>query len=224
MPLCLRHAARLAETLLESLAPRRCVGCGGTPLGAEPLCAGCDAKLRRPAPAAVGGVPVIAAATYAEPIVSAIHRLKYRARPDLAHPLAQLILREVQSLRGLRLVLVPVPVHTTRLVERGYNQAALLASALRAAGPWDWAPQALIRKTCSRQQAGLSRVERLTTLPDDFQAQRSARVRGRKVLLVDDVVTTGATAYSCIAALRAAGARVVAVAAIARAAGVAEYP
>jgi competence protein ComFC len=102
-------------------------------------------------------------------------------------------------------VLVPVPLHSTRLAERGYNQAALLAN--RVAGRLD-APvraMALARAQDTPRQATLGRSERLSNVTHAFVVREPRAVAGRAVLLVDDVRTTGSTLRACADALTQGG-------------------
>jgi len=103
-------------------------------------------------------------------------------------------------------LLVPVPLGTKRLKERGYNQAGLIGWPLSLSLGIAYAPRALVRTRETRSQVGLSRAERHDNVRDAFTA-RPALVKDRTVLLVDDVATTGATLSSCAEALSAAGAR-----------------
>lgn len=102
-------------------------------------------------------------------------------------------------------VVAPVPLHPRRLAERGYNQAALLASPVARGLRVPLVPRALTRVDDTPQQVMLDRAARLVNLEGAFSAAR-ARVRGTRVLLVDDVRTTGATLDACTNVLREAGA------------------
>jgi ComF family protein len=215
----IQAAALGCETLLDLFAPTRCVGCETrTPVGV-PLCEACRSTLQKPAPCSLAGIPVVAATIYRPPIQDALRRLKYGGRPDLARPLARLLSEAMGELGVTHALLAPVPVHPRRLAERGYNQVALLTGALMRLGPWKSVPLALARRRWTGAQVGRSRTERLENVRMDFVVRNAGRVAGRTVVLVDDVVTTGATAYSCLLALHAAGAKVAAVAAVARAGG-----
>jgi ComF family protein len=110
---------------------------------------------------------------------------------------------------------VPVPLHATRLVERGYNQAALLARRLAAHTGMRCVPRLLERTRVTDQQARLGRDERGANMRDAFRVR--ARPPAGRVLLVDDVVTTGATLAACIEALCVAGCEVAGAVALARA-------
>jgi ComF family protein len=137
-----------------------------------------------------------------------IQRFKYQARPDLARVLSALLL-PLPELTAT--VLIPVPLHPRRLAERGYNQAALLARELGRSTRRSVEPRALIRVSDTPRQATLDKSARLLNVANAFRARHPARLRGRQVALVDDVVTTGATTLACLQALREAGAVVSAV-------------
>jgi ComF family protein len=117
-------------------------------------------------------------------------------------------------------VVVPVPLHPERERERGFNQAALLGRGLagRAGLPLDERSLARVTHT-ARHRAGMDRRARRETVEDAFRVVRPRLVEGQRVLLVDDVFTTGATASACARALRDAGAAEVFVLTVARAAG-----
>lgn len=102
-------------------------------------------------------------------------------------------------------VVVPVPLHAGRLAERGYNQAALLARPVARVIGAPLACRALVRVRATERQASLDREARLANVVDAFACRGD--VRGRRVLLVDDVTTTGATLNACRSALAVAGAR-----------------
>jgi ComF family protein len=136
---------------------------------------------------------------------NAIHSFKYRHRRTLALPLARLVERELQR-RPLQLdILVPVPLHPRRLAERGYNQSALLAEELAGllATP---AVELLERRRETAAQAGLRAGARRTNVKDAFHCRDGCDLAGRRVGIVDDVCTTGATLEDCARALRQAGA------------------
>lgn len=147
-------------------------------------------------------------------MAQAIHRLKYAGRPDLARPLARWMAQaEPQLARGVD-GWVPVPLHPKRLAERGFNQAALIAAELsRIFGPRVYA-LALQRNTYMVSQAGLGRTQRLLNARSAFSARTN--LAGQRVALVDDVLTTGATALACIEALHDAGAQAVGVVTLTR--------
>ena len=148
------------------------------------------------------------AADYEGPIRRLVHGLKFSDMDFLAPALGRGMARRLGSIIYAQRVdlVVPVPLHFWRRFQRGYNQAELLARSLgrRAGLPVD--TRTLLRRRAGRRQLGLTRRERRRSLAGCFAA-RPERARGRTILLVDDVVTTGATLEACARALLDAGAR-----------------
>lgn len=229
--------ASLTGRMLDLLFPRRCAGCGRA---GEMLCPACLGQVQpvpqpvctrcgRPTPApgrcdacAAGRFHVSAiraAAIYAEPLSQAIHQFKYEGRPELHEPLGQLLAGYWQG-RSVTVDLVAaVPLHATRLAERGYNQCDLLAEVLcRAARLPLLRPGVLNRQRETQQQALLGPAERRANVQGAFHWTGPA-LGGCKVLLVDDVATTGSTLEACAEALLAAGAGKVWALTVARALG-----
>lgn len=215
----MQTVARWLSSLLDALAPPCCAGCDGSARGV--FCDACAAGLRPCPSELLDGVPLLVGGDYAAPLSDAIVRFKYQGRAELAFGLGALVAPKLAAARlPPRSVLVPVPLHARRLATRGYNQAALLARALASATGLACAPRLLLRCRETERQVGKSRELRLTNADGAFQV--NARLLGRHarptpVVLVDDVVTTGSTVRACAQALAAGGARLVAVAAIARA-------
>jgi ComF family protein len=155
------------------------------------------------------------AGAYAGVLRDALHALKFRGTRALARPLAALLLEPHGALLGPHVdALVPVPLAAERERARGFNQSALLASHLAAASGLPTRPRWLSRRRATRPQTELTAAERARNVAGAFAA--SPRVAGAHVVLVDDIVTTGATVAECARALRAAGARTVGVLAVAR--------
>jgi len=159
-----------------------------------------------------------AAVAYGETARKVALKLKYSGRPGIAETLAHFMARQLTHCAADGAVLVPVPLHRWRIWKRGYNQAALIASALsrRSGIP---AELDLLRRTrATPPLRGLGRRERALTVRGAFAVPEAtrARLRGRHVILVDDVFTSGATAGACARALRRAGALSVAILAWAR--------
>ena len=188
---------------------------------APPACAACDAPVEAnvafclPCAATVDRLPAarpFAAFGFGGAVHAAVVRFKYGGRSDLARPLGSLLLGAAEAAGLSADLVVPVPLHPARLADRGFNQAALLArSVARSCGTFS---PALRRIAVRQRQASLGRAERLENLEGAFVAH--PRVRGRSVIVVDDVWTTGATLGACEAALAAAGAAAVTPIALAR--------
>lgn len=143
-----------------------------------------------------------------------IHLYKYGKVQTLARPLGELLLRALPRDERFDLV-VPVPLHWRRRWQRGFNQAELLARlvAARRAIP---VTKVLRRVRSTSAQAGLSGTGRRRNVAAAFRCRNSSLMKGRRVLLIDDVMTTGSTAAACALALKRAGASRVALLTVAR--------
>ncbi len=133
-----------------------------------------------------------------------IHLFKYGRIRTLARPLGEYLAVAIPHDQRFDLI-VPVPLHWRRRLARGFNQAALLAAAVARRYALPVAP-AVRRRRGTPSQAGLTNAQRRANMAGAFRVRRPEQVRGRRVLLVDDVMTTGATAAACAAALKRAGA------------------
>jgi ComF family protein len=161
----------------------------------------------------------IAAYEYGGAIAEAIVKFKYGRRVDLARPLGELLLRAAEphadTLAASRVV--PVPLHPSRLAERGFNQSALLGRHIAKRLGLRFLPLLLSRTRDTPRQAALGKQARGANVAGAFVARRAGVARGYPVLLVDDVMTTGSTLAACEEALVEAGAGPVAWAVLARA-------
>ena len=195
----------------ERIAPPWC-RCCGAPLGIEGLCGACRSRRPRFAYAR-------AAALYGDLVREAIHAFKFGGRRGLANPLGDLLAGlGLSALPGSAPdALVPVPLHRGRARERGYDQALLLARRLERAWGVPVVADALVRALPTRPQTDLDAVARRRNVRDAFAVSRPEKVAGRHVVLVDDVLTTGATAGECARSLYDAGAAAVGVLTVARA-------
>jgi ComF family protein len=204
-----RPCADCAERL-RPLPEPRCPGCGGALDGVLARCGECLAAEPRPWDWAVS------AFAFAGTVRELVHRFKYQGHAYLARLLGQ-ALTDAWQRHGQAApeAVVPVPLHWLKEWLRGYNQAALLGAALaRATGT----PlvHALRRRRWTRQQARLGLDERRRNVRTVFAVRDTPAVRGRRVLLVDDVMTTGATLGEAGSALRRAGAAWIGVVTVAR--------
>ena len=214
------RARRAVDALLGFLFPDACVACGKPlALGERHACSACREQIRAsllPAGglADVGGDPPIHfALPFEGPTQALVHALKYDFRTSIARELALAALPAARSVasRGIDAV-VPVPLHRVRHRERGFNQSELIARPL-AAGLGLPVLDALIRKKATPSQTGLRRHERLKSIERAFAPMPS--VRDRRILLLDDVVTTGATLTAAARAAFRGGAEFVVALAVA---------
>jgi ComF family protein len=172
----------------------------------------CEACLRHPPPF----VKVHAVGPYAGTLQDAIQRFKYHGQLPLERPLGTLLIETVLRGWGPRPnLVVAVPLHKNRLRARGYNQALQLARQVGRHLGVPVAPELLRRVRDTAAQQGLDAAARNSNLRGAFAV--SHPVSARRILLVDDVMTTGATARECAAVLCAAGASAVEVAVLGRA-------
>ena len=131
---------------------------------------------------------------------------KHGDRQHLARLMAPHVARAGAAVLGADALLVPVPLHFTRLWSRGFNQAALLARAVGKRTGTPLAVDALVRVRRTALSRGLNRRKRAENVRAAFRVRSRAAVRGRNIVLVDDVYTTGATADACARTLLRAGA------------------
>lgn len=149
---------------------------------------------------------------------SLVLALKHGDRMDLARPAAGWLLQAAGPVIRPGMLVVPVPLHWFRLLRRKYNQAALLSKALAGLSGLDHCPDALVRRRTTGTQEGRTRDGRFANMADAFRVpkSRATLVEDREILLVDDVMTSGATFAAATEALFAAGARSVDVVSLAR--------
>jgi ComF family protein len=209
--------AAIPGRLLDLALPARCPGCGreGPPI-CESCAPGLDARLELP-----GGVPIGLPSDVPAPLLQlewcapfggmvrrALHELKYSGETRLAVPLGEAVARRWRRVGAGGDVLVPVPVHADRARRRGYDQAELIARAAGRALGLPCAP-ILERTRATIAQFDLDRSTRATNVRGAFSLRervQRAHLAGRWIVLVDDVVTTGATLSACAEPLLAAGA------------------
>lgn len=239
-----RSGASVAALITNALVPPLCLACRRPIMDARTLCPSCWRQLEFiTAPyCPVMGTPLAfdagpdarspelrwnhplydrarAATVFGPMSRRLVHQLKYQDGPGAAKLMARLMVPRIgDAARGAD-VIVPVPLHRRRLAARRFNQAVLLADALAPALRLPVARFAVSRTKSTRRQVGLTREERSNNLHNAFKITDHAAIDGRTVLLVDDVLTSGATADALASTLRAAGARGVRVAVFARVVG-----
>ncbi|MEA2907072.1 MAG: hypothetical protein QOI12_4459 [Alphaproteobacteria bacterium] len=248
-----RAAAALRATLglvVDVALPQLCAACR-EPVGGEGLCAACWSKLSFIAPPYCErlGIPfpydpgpgVLSMEAIADPPAyrraraavrfddisrALIHALKYGDRLDLAPTMGRWMAHAGGALVAEADAIVPVPLHWRRLWARRFNQAALLSEVIAKAAGKRVAHLALKRVKATPQQVGLSQSDRALNVQGAFRVLPSgkAEVAGRRLLLVDDVITTGATIDACARALNRAGAAQVDVLVFARVVAAARPP
>ena len=221
-PLCgdgLAHQGGLCVTCWSKLAipgKPQCQSCG-RPFGSEAqsddlICAPCLAKPPRHDGIAAGTL-------YNDASRQLVLAFKHGGKIALAPLLAGLIAAQLENVQNNDTpLLIPVPLHRWRLWRRGYNQAALLAMELEKLGKGRVLHECLVRSRATPSLGGLGRAGRQRVLAGAIVVpkRKRAKIRDRRVILVDDVMTSGATSDVCVSALLRAGARSVGIACFAR--------
>ena len=223
---------RLAGSLLDALYPPTCLACRAAVGVHGALCPACWQAMRfieRPfcdrlgtpfeqdlgegllSPQAIADPPAFrrarAVARFEDgPARRLVHRLKYSDRGDLARPLGAWMARAGADLLAEADAIVPVPLHPLRLWKRRFNQAAALAQAMAVHSGKRFEPRWLLRVKPTRSQVGLTREQRAANMQGAFRVAPDAPVRGARIVLVDDVLTSGATANAAARALHRGGA------------------
>ena len=233
------HAARL---VLDVALPTLCVACR-EPVDGEGVCANCWSKLSfiarpfcprlgipfvyDPGPEllsmeAIASPPAYAraraAVRYDDVAKTLVHALKYQDRTDLAPAMGRWMARAGEELLNEADWLIPVPLHWRRAWHRRYNQSGALARAIERQSGVKVRGELLRRVRATEQQVGLSRPQRASNVQGAFKvsADRQSEVQGRRVVLIDDVLTSGATVDACARALLRAKAATVDVLVFAR--------
>lgn len=139
-----------------------------------------------------------------------LHRLKYSNQPEIGTFLGKYYAKKLAEINffGTIDIIIPIPIHRSKLRKRGYNQSSQFAMGLAEIAEIPWTDKVLIRAVSSVSQTQKSRIERYENVAGVFELKDSALVKGKHILLVDDVLTTGATICTAGNILVDAGAKV----------------
>jgi ComF family protein len=224
---CRQTFAQSARLALDIALPLQCVACR-EPVAGDGVCAACWSRLSFIAPPFCSrlGIPFVydpgpdilsmqaiaappayhrarAAVRYDEVARTLVHHLKYHDRTDLAPTMGRWMARAGHELLADADILVPVPLHWRRAFSRRFNQSGALAKVIGHASSVPVARDALRRVRPTEHQIGLSRHQRATNVQGAFKVppERRHEIEGRRIVLVDDVLTSGATSDACARAL-----------------------
>ena len=232
-PAVLSGLGGVAKSLLDHVLPPQCALCRNRVADTHTLCADCwsrmtfiddpccdvsgvplpyDSGAGTISPAALTRPPpwdrARAATVFDEQSRQLVHALKYRDRHEAALLMARLMARAGRELLREADWLIPVPLYRWRLWSRRFNQSALLAQHVARATIMPYRPDVLLRRRATRAQVGLDHAARRRNVRNAFAVDLEAApdIAGRRIVLIDDVITTGATAGACTKALKKAGA------------------
>lgn len=224
---------RAVAAVADLLIPPACLACHRPLSSHDAICAGCWSKidfirpplcdrLGIPLPFDIGG-PMVSAAAQANPpdydraravarfdgvMRELVHDLKFRDRHDARHLFGRWLVEAGRELLTDADLVLPVPLTRSRLFTRRFNQAAVLAQEVARLSGVRFEPEALLRTRRTVPQVGLSRQQRRDNVSGAFAVSERAKaaVSGAKLVIIDDVITTGATVGACARALKKAGA------------------
>ena len=241
LPVAIQAVRTAARLFLDALLPPQCLNCNIVVDSPGSLCADCFSRFTFITPphcercglpfdgaiiddlvcgACLRDQPAYARAraafVYGSDSRSLVLKFKHGDRTDAAVHLARWLQRAGADMIRQCDVIVPVPLHRWRFLMRTYNQSALLANALASLVGKPACPDGLVRLKATPSQGGLDRKGRRRNVARAFAVKRPSVIAGRRVLLIDDVLTSGATADACARALLTAGATAVDVLALAR--------
>lgn len=231
----IERISRYFEDLVHLLFPKVCLGCGHLlKTSEEALCTNCrlqlpemhlNPNLNQLHKRFAGKVSIRYVSAYLQfakggIVQRLIHQIKYRGQKEAGTIVGRWFGNQLAQDEGIMAdveVLIPVPLHRSRLKQRGYNQAAYIANGMAQSLQKEMDEKALVRKAFNSSQTQKNRVERWENVNTVFEVSTNANIRNKHVLLVDDVLTTGATLEACAVALLAAGCSRVSIAALAAA-------
>ncbi|MFH1173243.1 MAG: ComF family protein [bacterium] len=200
----------IKEPFLDLLFPRQCLGCG---LAETWLCDSCFSRIKIENRLLTGyGYldGVWAVTSFNNPLVQkAIHLLKYQYVSDLALVLGKLISQPANYIINEDWLLLPVPLHRKKFLARGFNQAELLAKEIQKETNWPVLTDVLARKINNKAQVNLKKEARENNVQGIFSINNEEKITNKNILLIDDVLTTGATLSECAKLLKTNGANLV---------------
>ena len=192
---------KIFKNILAVLFPQKCLGCKKEN---EILCSDCLLKINRPDTPHLNGIHI--ASNYQDAVLKkALWMLKYQGVKQLAKPLAELIRERIwKKLETENWLVVPVPLSKNKLRHRGYNQAEMIAGELSG----DVRADILFKKFHTKSQVEVkNKEERLANIVGSFEIKNPETIKGKKIILIDDVFTTGATMREAKKVLKEAGAK-----------------
>jgi len=192
---------KIFKNILAVLFPQKCLGCKKEN---EILCSDCLLKINRPDTPHLNGIHI--ASNYQDAVLKkALWMLKYQGVKQLAKPLAQLIKERIwKKLETENWLVIPVPLSKNKLRHRGYNQAEMIAGELSDNVRAD----ILFKKFHTKSQVEVkNKEERLANIIGSFEIKNPEKIKGKKIILIDDVLTTGATMREVKKVLKEAGAK-----------------
>ena len=192
---------KIFKNILAVLFPQKCLGCKKEN---EILCSDCLLKINRPDTPHLNGIHI--ASNYQDAVLKkALWMLKYQGVKQLAKPLAELIKERIwKKLETENWLVVPVPLSKKKLRHRGYNQAELIAGELSG----DVRADIMFKKFHTKSQVEVKdKEERLANIVGSFEIKNHQTIMGKKIILIDDVLTTGATMREAKKVLKSAGAK-----------------
>lgn len=200
----------IKKFIFDVIFPIECLGCGKE---GEWLCGACLSKIK-PDGHFLRGESLDKIFTFysydSELLKRAIHGLKYKFVEDLASPLSAILISEMEKIKnqiGKPDFLIPVPLHKNRLLERGFNQSGLLVLKVFEHFGWPVENGALKRSRKTAPQVSLDGEGREENVKEAFSVVDVSKVFNKKIVLIDDVFTTGATMEECAKVLKGAGAK-----------------
>jgi ComF family protein len=224
----------MIKDLFSLMYPRTCELCNeGLARGESQICTRCDFRLPRfrNRDESNSFLPLLAGAHLYSSVYSYIkyykkgigqkllQKIKYGNKPELAYIIGYRLGSElIPPQAGFDLIL-PVPLHMKKLRKRGYNQSDYFAKGISDSTGITWTPDIIIRTRNNPSQTNKSRIERILNAEGIFHIKETNTILSKNILVVDDVITTGATLLACSEILYNAGAQVIGVASIAMAKG-----